>query len=129
DLLIRAEAIHTLVRGQGPQRALAVIFQAARDAGALSVRVRAMVSAMGLTSPEQVDGLLDGMEKWQGGDDPWLRVWGVKFGLDGGLEAGATEEPYADSHGHGEDFCGMVLWEPDALEQAVERVVRRGWRV
>ena len=23
----------------------------------------------------------------------------------------------------------MVLWEPDALEQAVERVVRRGWRV
>jgi hypothetical protein len=75
-----------------------------------------MVSAMGLTSPEQVDALLDGMERWHGGDDPWLRVWGVKFGLDG-LEAGATEEPYADSHGHGEDFCGMVLWEPDALEQ------------
>jgi predicted amidohydrolase YtcJ len=23
----------------------------------------------------------------------------------------------------------MVLWEPDALEQAIERVVRRGWRV
>ena len=105
------------------------IFQAARDAGALSVRVRAMVSAIGLTSPDQVDVLLDGMEKWRGGDDPWLRVWGVKFGLDGGLEAGATEEPYADSHGHGADFCGMVLWEPDALEQAIERVVRRGWRV
>ena len=105
------------------------IFQAARDDGALSVRVRAMVSAIGLTGPEQVDALLDGMDKWRGGDDPWLRVWGVKFGLDGGLEAGATEEPYADSHGHGEDFCGMVLWEPDALEQAVERVVRRGWRV
>ena len=33
--------------------ALLDIFQAARDAGALSVRVRAMVSAIGLTSPDR----------------------------------------------------------------------------
>jgi predicted amidohydrolase YtcJ len=65
------------------------------------------------------------MEDWRYNADPWLRVWGVKFGLDGGLEAGATEEPYACDHA----FSGMLTWEPDALAEAVEAVVRRGWRV
>ncbi|MFF4962915.1 amidohydrolase family protein [Streptomyces sp. NPDC001222] len=50
---------------------------------------------------------------------------GVKFGLDGGLEAGAIEEPYACDH----SFSGMLILEPDVLVEAVEAVVRRGWRV
>ncbi|MFI2205102.1 amidohydrolase family protein [Streptomyces sp. NPDC020192] len=49
----------------------------------------------------------------------------MKFGLDGGLEAGATEEPYACDHA----FSGTLIWEPDALVEAVEAVVRRGRRV
>ena len=72
-----------------------------------------------------MDDLLDAMEGWRYGADPWLRVWGVKFALDGGLEAGATEEPYACDHA----FSGTLLWEPDAMAEAVEAVVRRGWRV
>jgi predicted amidohydrolase YtcJ len=52
-------------------------------------------------------------------------VWGVKFGLDGGLEAGATEEPYACDHA----FSGTLTWDPGALTEAVSAVVRRGWRV
>ncbi|MEU5303213.1 amidohydrolase [Streptomyces noursei] len=98
---------------------------AAREAGALSTRVRALISALGLTSAAQVEELLDAMADWRHGCDPWLSVWGVKFGLDGGLEAGATEEPYACDH----TFSGTLTWEPDALVEAVEAVVRRGWRV
>ncbi|GAB3990456.1 amidohydrolase [Actinoallomurus acanthiterrae] len=98
---------------------------ATREAGALSTRVRALISALGLSSAAQVEDLLDVMEDWRYGSDPWLRVWGVKFGLDGGLEAGATEEPYACDHA----FSGTLTWEPDALVEAVEAVVRRGWRV
>ncbi|MEU7642914.1 amidohydrolase [Streptomyces sp. NPDC039016] len=101
------------------------VLLAARQAGALSTRVRALISALGLTSKAQVEDLLDTMEEWRYGSDPWLRVWGVKFGLDGGLEAGATEEPYACDH----SFSGTLTWEPDALVEAVEAVVRRGWRV
>lgn len=98
---------------------------AARESGALSTRVRTLISALGLSSAAQVEDLLDVMEDWRYGSDPWLRVWGVKFGLDGGLEAGATEEPYACDH----SFSGTLTWEPDALVEAVEAVVRRGWRV
>jgi predicted amidohydrolase YtcJ len=101
------------------------ILRAARETGALSTRVRALIGAFGLTSAAEVEDLLDAMEDWRYSADPWLRVWGVKFGLDGGLEAGATEEPYVCDH----TFSGTLIWEPDALVEAVEAVVRRGWRV
>lgn len=95
------------------------------DAGRLGTRVRALVIAQGAAGdPARLDGILDAMEPWRDRADPWLRVWGVKFLLDGGLEAGATEEPYAGRP----DYRGLLLWEPDALADAVERVVRRGWR-
>jgi predicted amidohydrolase YtcJ len=101
------------------------ILVAAREAGALSTRVRALIWTAGLTDAAQVEDLLEAMEGWRYSADPWLRVWGVKFLLDGGLEAGATEEPYACDH----SFSGMLIWEPDAFVDAVEAVVRRGWRV
>ena len=97
----------------------------AREAGVLSTRVRALISALGLSSAAQVEDLLDTMEDWRYRADPWLRVWGVKFCFDGGLEAGATEEPYACDHA----YSGTLTWEPDALAEAVEAVIRRGWRV
>ncbi|WP_046730758.1 amidohydrolase [Streptomyces humi] len=101
------------------------VYLAASKEGALHTRVRALISALGMTSAAQVEDLLDTMEQWRDESDPWLSVWGVKFGLDGGLEAGATEEPYACDH----SFSGMLIWEPDAMVEAVEAVVRRGWRV
>ncbi|GAB3155273.1 amidohydrolase [Amycolatopsis stemonae] len=101
------------------------VLRAARDAGALHTRVRALIATFGLTSAAEVEDLLDTMADWRSTADPWLQVWGVKFGLDGGLEAGATEEPYACDH----SFFGTLMWEPDALVEAVEAVVRRGWRV
>jgi hypothetical protein len=95
------------------------------QAGALSTRVRALIATFGMTSAAQVEDLLDAMEDWRYSTDPWLGVWGVKFGLDGGLEAGATEEPYACDHA----YSGTLTWEPAAMVEAVEAVVRRGWRV
>lgn len=99
--------------------------RAAREEGALSTRVRALISALGLTSANQVEDLLDAMEDLRYGADPWLGVWGVKFGMDGGLEAGATEEPYACDHA----YSGTLIWEPDEMVRAIGAVVRRGWRV
>ena len=96
-----------------------------RDAKRLGTRVRALVMAQGAREISQLDQLLDAVDEWRPRGDPWLQVWGLKFVLDGGLEAGATEEPYL---GH-DDYCGLLLWPPDALVAAVDRVVRRGWRV
>lgn len=101
------------------------LLQDAHAAGALNVRVRALLATFGMTSAAEVNQLLDVMEDWRYSADPWLQVWGVKFGLDGGLEAGATEEAYACDH----TFSGTLNWDPDVLIEAVDAVVRRGWRV
>ncbi|HEX4226954.1 MAG TPA: amidohydrolase, partial [Pseudonocardiaceae bacterium] len=101
------------------------ILGATRDAGVLSTRVRALIAMFGPMSVPQLTDRLDAMEDLRYQADPWLRVWGVKFGIDGGLEAGATEEPYACDH----SFSGTLMWEPDALVELVNTVVRRGWRV
>jgi predicted amidohydrolase YtcJ len=98
---------------------------ATREAGALHTRVRALIAAIGLTSANEVDDLLDAMEERRYNADPWLHIWGVKFILDGGLEAGATEQPYVCDH----SFSGTLTWDPDALAESVTAVVRRGWRV
>jgi predicted amidohydrolase YtcJ len=100
---------------------------AVHEAGGLSTRIRALIPTFGMTSAAQVSDLLDGMDDLRYSADPWIQLWGVKFGLDGGLEAGATEEPYASDPDH--SYCGMLMWEPDALAEAIDAVVRRGWRV
>ncbi|MFI0714949.1 amidohydrolase [Streptomyces inhibens] len=119
-----ATGIGTVRDAMVPLADLAVL-RAAQQQGALHTRVRALVSTIGITDPAQIEDLLDGMEDWRYTADPLLRVWGVKFMLDGGLEAGATEQPYCDHP----DFYGTLLWEPDALVRSVEAVVRRGWKV
>lgn len=93
--------------------------------GALNVRVRALASTVGMTTPEQVDAMLDELERWRYLADPWLSVWGVKFMIDGGIEAAATRQPYACDH----SFFGYLTWQPDALIEAMDRVVSRGWRI
>ncbi|WP_043715063.1 amidohydrolase [Kutzneria sp. 744] len=130
DGLRRASAAYAAT-GIGTVRDCAVslddyaILQAAHHRQALSTRVRALIGAFGCSNTAEVEHLLDGMEEHRYNADPWLQVWGVKFGLDGGLEAGATEEPYACDHA----FSGTLIWEPEALTEAVEAVVRRGWKV
>ncbi|MFI1911935.1 amidohydrolase [Nocardia sp. NPDC020380] len=101
------------------------ILYRAQQQGALGVRVRAMASALGLADADSVDALLDRLEQWRYLPGPWLSVWGVKFGLDGGIEAGATRDPYACDH----SFFGYLTWKPDELTEAMDRVLRRGWRV
>jgi predicted amidohydrolase YtcJ len=102
------------------------LLRAARDAGTLKTRVRALIAAFDRDTVAKMNDLLDGMEDLRYEADPWLKVWGVKLGLDGGIEAGATEEPYlGDPHFHGH----LLFEDPDAMVPVVDAAVRRGWRV
>lgn len=60
--------------------------------------MRALITAVGLSTVAAVDRLLDDMEQYgflQTG--PWLQIWGVKFMLDGGIESAALESPICQS--------------------------------
>ncbi|MGW1678227.1 amidohydrolase [Saccharopolyspora sp. NPDC002376] len=100
-----------------------------RDAGELGCRVRVLLTTMGFTSVRQVEDVLDGMEEWRRRSDSWLSVWGVKFWMDGGIESGALEHPYCPAHSPVPGYTGQLAWDEQVLQEAVEAVVRRGWRV
>ncbi|KAH7029740.1 amidohydrolase family-domain-containing protein [Microdochium trichocladiopsis] len=106
------------------------ILSAARAAGKLHVRTRALVSAIGLTSVGAVAGLVDQMEEYRHLQrDEWLSVWGVKFVLDGGIEAIATMEGYVGRPDEGccvaTDFCGVLV----GYRQDTRGHGRCGWRI
>jgi predicted amidohydrolase YtcJ len=115
------------------------VLVATHKAKKLNVRVRALVPTIGLTTVEQVERLLDNMEQYRHLQaDPWLSVWGVKFMVDGGIEAGATLEPYlVVPSGQNSDcnccglpsYHGILIWEKSKLVEAMHAVLRRGWKI
>jgi predicted amidohydrolase YtcJ len=102
----------------------------AEAAGQLSVRTHAMI----FTTPAAVEeagsanAYLDSLE--QDGIKPGAgtgraRLWGLKFVLDGGVEAAALEQPYADRPG----YRGELMWDRGDLTRALAACARRGWPV
>jgi predicted amidohydrolase YtcJ len=102
------------------------LLRAARERGALQVRVRAMVG-IGFASraPAETSAWIDRIAAQTATGDDAFRVWGLKLVLDGGAENAATEEPYVGRP----DFKGMLMWEPDALERTIAMAARRGLKV
>lgn len=110
------------------------LLKAALDSGRIHVRLRALIAAIGLSTVAAVEQLLDEIEQWRALDsNEWLKVWGVKFAFDGGIEACATEEPYVGRPDHGccgpTNFRGTLTWDPEILTEAMDLVLRRGWRI
>lgn len=109
------------------------ILKAAYDAGKLNMRFRGLISAVGLSSVGEVSDLLDQMEQWRHlQNNPWLSIWGVKFMIDGGIESSAMEEPYVSKGCDCDsptEFRGRLLWEPEKMVEALDIVIRRGWRI
>ncbi len=100
----------------------------ARAEGRLSVRSNVMIGspAAAIRAAGSVGGYIDSLEAQgirPGAGDERLRLWGLKFLLDGGVEAGALERPYADRPG----YRGELLWDREDLVRAFATCVRRGW--
>ncbi|MFJ8782052.1 amidohydrolase [Streptomyces sp. NPDC102476] len=102
----------------------------AQAAGQLSVRSHAMIFSPreAIEAAGSIDAYLDALEEEgfePGIGDGLLRLWGLKFILDGGAEAAALEQPYAGRP----DYHGELKWSRDDLAHALATCVRRGWPV
>jgi len=62
------------------------------------------------------------------GDD-WVRVGGMKLGVDGGFEGGWMREPYAEPWGEGGTFFGVNTMKQAPYTEVVKELNRLGWRV
>ena len=102
----------------------------AQAGGQLAVRSHAMIISTPATiaAAGSVDAYLDSLEAQgikPGAGEGLLRVWGLKFVLDGGVEAAAMTSPYADRPG----YLGELMWDREALAAALAACARRGWPV
>ena len=106
------------------------VYRRAQAAGQLTVRAHAMIftTAPAVAAAGSMDAYLDVLEDQgirPGAGEGLVRVWGLKLVLDGGVEAAALDEPYADRPG----YRGELLWAGDALTAALAVCLRRGWPV
>jgi len=102
------------------------IYQALWERGELTVRSRILLAAgFGPAKPSELIAQIDGLGVRSGFGDDLLKIWGLKFGLDGGAEGAALDEPYINRP----QFHGHLLWAPEDLFQVANFAVRQGWRI
>ena len=61
--------------------------------------------------------------------DEWVRIGGMKLGVDGGFEGGWMREPYAEPWGDHGAFRGVNTMKAAAYTDIVKELNRLGWRV
>jgi predicted amidohydrolase YtcJ len=93
--------------------------------GGLTTRSRVMFWVMPASSIEETLAYIDALPDPASVAGDELGVWGLKFGMDGGVEGGFLCEPYANHP----SFRGHAFWEGPDFERAVEHAVSRGWKV
>ena len=93
------------------------------------MRVNFRFRARGARTAAELGALADAWPAAQDEGEEWLRVGGVKLGVDGGFEGGWMHEPYAEPFGRGGTFHGLQTMPADRFTMAVTELNRRGWRV
>ena len=100
------------------------VYQALWEQNELTVRSRLMLSPMAPALAERM-AIIEGFGVRSGFGDDLLKLWGLKFVLDGGAEGGALDDPYVNNPG----YRGHLLWNPDDLFTLTNFAVRRGWKI
>jgi predicted amidohydrolase YtcJ len=122
-----------VVRDPGLVPGEVAVYQAVADRGELTTRTRLMFWVLPQATVADTLAYVDSLPGpgslpapgSVAGDGGGLGTWGLKLGMDGGVEGGFLCEPYANNPA----FRGHAFWEPDDFEQVVEHAVGRGWRV
>ena len=97
-------------------------YQEAREKHLLSVRVRPLIRVGSELPTDEAIAFIRGLGARSGFGDDRLRLWGLKFVLDGGAEGAALEQPYANDPAN----LGHLNWEPAELTRVCTEAVRRG---
>jgi predicted amidohydrolase YtcJ len=115
------EAGLTSIRHPGISIADYRMLQDIRRGGRLTLRINALLRAG--------NDAIAASGVRQGEGDEWLRVGGVKLGVDGGFEGGLMREPYAAPWDENGKFRGLQTMDTERFVAAVQELNRQAWRV
>lgn len=99
-----------------------------KEQGRLNLRVNYLFRGPRAGGAEAFTEALATWPAMEDGDE-WLRVGGVKLGVDGGFEGGLMRDPYEEPWGEGGTFHGLQTVPTDDYIASVRELHRRGWRV
>jgi hypothetical protein len=110
----------TSIRHPGISVAQYRMLQEIQNRGELTIRINALLRA---------DPSLASSGIAQGEGDEWLRVGGVKLGVDGGFEGGLMREPYEKPWDENGAFRGLQTIDTERFFTLVRDLNRGFWRV
>jgi len=97
--------------------------------GLLTMRVNFLLRLGGVKTPKELDDRIASWKVKPGEGDDWLRVWGIKLGVDGGFEGGWMTQPYEEPYGQGGTYKGLQTAPEDLYTMTTKELSRLGWRV
>ena len=118
----------TSIRYPGASPEMYDMLLALREEDRLNIRVDFLYRGPRSGSPEVLNEVMQGWTQEEG-DDFWLRVGGVKLGVDGGFEGGLMREPYEEPWGEGGTFYGLQTLPRESFLETVQVLHSAGWRV
>jgi predicted amidohydrolase YtcJ len=101
-------------------------FQELRDSGKATLRYSILFRPRNLADFQA--SVVDAGIK-QGEGDEWVKVWGIKAGVDGGFEGGLMTQPYLDPLGKGGTYFGLRTMPQDVFNDYMVGLNKAGWRV
>ena len=97
--------------------------------GLLTMRISALMRPERDADPARAGETLAAAGVTPDEGDEWLRIAGVKLGVDGGFEGGLMREPYAGEFGEKGTFRGLQTMPTAGYMSTVKALNRSGWRV
>jgi predicted amidohydrolase YtcJ len=104
------------------------LLQEMQRRGLLTIRVSQLMR-VNADSAEKMRAAVAALNVKPDEGDEWLRVGGMKLGVDGGFEGGWMREPYAEPWGEHGTFFGVNTMKQAPYTDVVKELNRLGWRV
>ena len=104
------------------------LLQEMQQRGLLTIRVSQLMR-VGADSAEKMRAAIAALNVKPDEGDEWLRVGGMKLGVDGGFEGGWMRRPYAEPWGEGGTFTGVNTMKQAPYTNVVKELNSLGWRV
>jgi len=100
-----------------------------RDEKRLTLRYSVLLPGFGVTDPVAFQQKVSAAGIQPNEGDDYVRVWGVKTGVDGGFEGGHMSQPYQEPYGKGGTFYGLTVVPPDKYNAFISAIHKMGFRV
>jgi len=104
------------------------LLQEMKRRGLLTIRVSQLMR-VGADTAEKMRRAVAALGVQPDDGDEWLRVGGMKLGVDGGFEGGWMRQPYVEPWGEGGTFYGVNTMKQAPYTDVVRELNRLGWRV